>query len=385
MFVMQKYYNRNHQKLRMKVLSLLYIYIIAHLTMWYVLDLKLWGKTAMVGVPSLLAGHINPAAIMIVIILASIFIYGRAFCGWACHMRGAIEFADWVMIKMNLSGYLKIRRDNILLNTRYRWLLRIGALYILLIPVIVYLWKKGFKLEFNLLVPPPLSDLPSPDMTSSLDNESLWNHFPLTLFDPAQNAVLYFIVAFLSVILIIFIMSFVLNYFYGQGAFCRILCPYAVLLVPLMNLSPWQKKITRVGDCTGCRKCSNACPQGVDVSREIYHYDGKVKNRECIKCFTCVDICDNLVLKDSNLPSVLQITLLKGYKKRPWLSENKHLQIIEPIATTTDFVTMILSLLTGAAFSSLGGFHFFVGAIIGYIIFRKVVLLLSSQKIKWRL
>ncbi len=73
-----------------------------------------------------------------------------------------------------------------------------------------------------------------------------------------------------------FTMSIVLNLRYGQGAFCRILCPYAPMMVPLMNISPVQKKITRVAQCTGCRDCSNACPQGIDVSREIFHFDGKV-------------------------------------------------------------------------------------------------------------
>lgn len=168
--------NKQHQKKRMIVLALLYVYIIIHIILWYGFDIKLWGKTAMVGVPSLMAGHINAAAIMVFLILGSIFIYWRGFCGWACHMRGAIEFADWIMLKARLSGYKKLRDKNILLNTRYRWLLRFGALYILLIPVIVYLNKNGFSIHYNIMTPPPLSDLPN------LDNESLWNHFPLNMF-----------------------------------------------------------------------------------------------------------------------------------------------------------------------------------------------------------
>ena len=120
----------------------------------------------MMGVDSLLAGHLNAAAIMIIIILSSIPLYGRAFCGWTCHLRGAIEFSDWVLRKLNIYSYQK-----------------------------------------------------------------------------------------------------------------------------LMNLSPYQKKITRISDCTGCRACSNKCPQGIDVSREIYYFDGKVINKECIKCYNCVDTC----------------------------------------------------------------------------------------------
>ncbi len=361
-----------HQRLRLTILGLLYVYMAGHIFFWYVLDIKPWGKTAMVGVPSLLAGHINAAAVMVFAILVSIFFYGRGFCGWACHMRGAIEFADWGLMKLGIKNYSKLRDKNILLNTRYRWLLRLGAIYILLIPVIVYWKEKGFSLSVDFMSPPPLSDLPN------LDNESLWDHFPLNLFSMEYSLALYLFVAGFAVVLVIFVMSFVLNYFYGQGAFCRILCPYAVLFVPFMNLSPWQKKITRIKDCTGCRKCSNTCPQGIDVSREIYHYGGKVINRECIKCYNCIDICDNSTLRDINTPAAPQLIPRKEYDKKPWLSTEKHLQNFEPINPILDFISIIFALIAGALASELGGFYFFVGAIAGYILFRKAVIYFGS-------
>jgi polyferredoxin len=359
----------------MTILGLLYVYMAGHLFMWYILDLKWWGKTAMVGVPSLLAGHINAAAILVLGILLSVLVFGRGFCGWACHMRGAVEFADWTMRKLGLSRYLRLREKNVLLNTRYRWLLRIGALYILLLPVLLYLKRAGFHPQFNLLVPPPLSDLPSPDAATSLDGESLWNHFPLTLFDPSQHVVLYTVVAVFSVLLIIFIMSFVMNYFYGQGAFCRILCPYGAMLAGLVNINPWQRKMTRVADCQGCRKCAAACPQGIDVSREIYHYEGKVRNRECIKCQNCADACPHGVLKDSGGPAAPQASPRKEYEAAPWLSEERHLQKTEAMGPVVDFLSILFALLCGAALSRLGGFHFFVGAVLGFIVFRQVALL----------
>jgi hypothetical protein len=55
-----------------------------------------------------------------------------------------------------------------------------------------------------------------------------------------------FLLAFGLAVFIQFTMSVLLNLRYGQGAFCRILCPYATMMVPLMNISPVQKKITRV-------------------------------------------------------------------------------------------------------------------------------------------
>ncbi len=56
-------------------------------------------------------GTINAASIMVLLILGSIPIWGRGFCGWACHMRGAIEFADWMLRKLQIGRYLALREE----------------------------------------------------------------------------------------------------------------------------------------------------------------------------------------------------------------------------------------------------------------------------------
>jgi ferredoxin len=185
-------------------------------------------------------------------------------------------------------------------------------------------------------------------------------------------------------IFIQFTMSILLNLRYGQGAFCRILCPYAPMMVPFMNRSPIQKKITRVAQCTGCRDCSNACPQGIDVSREIFHFNGKVVNTECIKCYACIDACDDNVLKDTAAPAVPQTDRLKPYEKRPWqqalvrkdglLTNARHMQVFEPLGPVADFMSIIVALICGGITSRFGGFWFYPGAIMAFIIFRQCCL-----------
>ena len=358
-----------YQNIRLFVLFIVHIYIIFHFITWYVLDIKIWGKTAMMGIPSLLSGHINAAAIMVSLIFISVLFYGRAFCGWICHMRGAIEFADWLMRKVKVEKYNELRRKNILLNTRYRWLLRIGSIFVLSVPVIVLWWNSEANISIDFYSPRPMADLPG------YNNLIFHENSPINI-SIAQNGLsaIDFIIAFGAIVLIQFFMSFVLNYFYGQGAFCRILCPYAVLLVPLMNINHRQKKITRIRQCIGCRDCSNSCPQGIDVSREIWNYEGKVKNVECIKCYNCIDSCKQMVLVDSSSKAVDQTIARKEYEKRPWLTEDKHLQVYEPIDPVIDFIIMILTLVSGGLASRLGGFWFYVGAIIGYIILRKIAI-----------
>ena len=358
------------RKIRYICLFMVNLYIVAHVVLWYGFDIKPWGKTAMTGVPALVRGNINSAAVMVIFIIASVFIFGRAFCGWACHIRGALEFSDWVMRKLKLEGYMKLRRKNVLLNTRYPWLLRMSAFAILLMPVMIYLRRHSFSLAFDMNSPPPWTDLPG--------NDGLL----FALQAPFNLAISYsiFDITFLVVLtlVIVFTATFLFNYFFGQAAFCRILCPYAFMVTLFTNINPFQRKITRVSQCTGCRKCSTSCPQGVDVSREIYHYNGKVQSRECVKCFTCVDTCEHGVLKDTSAAAVNQVKPRSEYARRPWHNEFKHVQSIEPIGPVLDFVSFVLAIVCGAVASRLGGFWFFVGTIVGFIVIRLTIRFLGQ-------
>jgi len=361
-------------RLRMASLAFVHVYIVLHLVSWYVFGIEIWGKTAMMGVPSLVKGNINAAAIMVLLILGSIFLFGRGFCGWVCHMRGAIEFADWALRKLKISSYQKLRQRNTLLNTRYRWMFRLGALFFLLLPVILVISQIGYSLTVDTMAPPPLADLPG------YENKLFAPSAPVNV-DIGINAP-DILLALGAALFIQFTMSFVMNLRYGQGAFCRILCPYAPMFVPFMNISKFQQQITRTKQCDGCRSCSQACPQGIDVSREIYHFDGKVINRECIKCYNCIDACDEGVLKDTSKPAVVQDKNIKGYEKRPWQKERinrdgyataaRHLQLFEGLGPTTDFISIVVGLIGGGIASQFGGFWFYVGAIACFITFRSL-------------
>lgn len=335
----------------------------------------------MTGIPSLLVGHINVAAVMVILIYGSAFFYGRGFCGWICHMRGVVEFSDWLLRKLGVPSYQALTKNNTLINTRFAWLFRIGAIYILLVGVVVYWFSNKYNFYIDMKSPVPMADLPG-------HNNLLFSEkSPINLsLNVGGFSFLDFMCGLSAIAFIWFMMGVVLNYFYGQGAFCRILCPYAVLFAPFMNLNPFQKKITRVADCTGCRKCSNNCPQGIDVSREIYHYGGKVINRECIKCYNCLDACAHGVLEDTGIAATPQGIPRKEYENIPWLSETRHLQITEgEIGPVADFFSLLFALFTGALLSKMGGYWFFVGAILGFILFRKAASFFSGENVDKKL
>jgi len=123
-------------------------------------------------------------------------------------MRGAIEFADWVLLKLKIRRYLRIRDKNVLINTPHRWLLRIGALFVLLLPVIILVHNTGFQTKVSPMTPPPLADLPGYEGKAfakaawfNLDISPTWHDF---------------FIAFGFDVFIQFTMSIVLNLRYGQ-------------------------------------------------------------------------------------------------------------------------------------------------------------------------
>ncbi len=103
------------------------------------------------------------------------------------------------------------------------------------------------------MTPPPIPDLPGYEGKAFA--KAAFFNFEIK---PTWND---FLLAFGLAVFIQFTMSVLLTPRYGQGAFANILCPMPRMMVPLMNISPVQKKITRVAQCTGCRIGNNACPR----------------------------------------------------------------------------------------------------------------------------
>src|SRR4030067_1392151 len=202
-----------HRGLRRFFLLWVHFYIVFALRAWYVFDWKVWGKTAMLGVLSLAAGSINAAAIMVFLILLSIPLYGRFFCGWFCHLRGAIELGDGVIRKVGLSHYKKLRDKNVLLNTNFIWLFRFVTMLSLLLPVFAFYISGKFHLNLNPEPLPPMADLPG--YMNKLFAEKAIINMALNL------SMGHFIIALCAVFFILFVIGFVMNYFYGQGAFWR--------------------------------------------------------------------------------------------------------------------------------------------------------------------
>lgn len=66
---------------------------------------------------------------------------------------------------------------------------------------------------------------------------------------------------------------------------CRYLCPYGALLGLASLFGPFKIRRNAI-DCTGCQRCSAACPSALAV-----HTCSEISSPECTGCLTCVAHC----------------------------------------------------------------------------------------------
>lgn len=70
-----------------------------------------------------------------------------------------------------------------------------------------------------------------------------------------------------------------------KNFWCRYLCPYGALLGLISFISPLKVRRNTV-QCTGCQRCSAACPSRLPV-----HTSKAISSPECTGCLTCVENC----------------------------------------------------------------------------------------------
>lgn len=119
----------------------------------------------------------------------------------------------------------------------------------------------------------------------------------------------------LDLVAIIITLGFILPYFMGPRPYCKMVCETGYL----MGLaSKWSfGKIRRNAGferdtCISCLKCTNICPQGIQVHEEVHLFD-RVVNDNCVSCFQCVGTCPNNTIVYSLRKKVSDTGKVAGY------------------------------------------------------------------------
>ncbi|MDF1579699.1 MAG: 4Fe-4S binding protein [Desulfuromonadales bacterium] len=194
---------------------------------------------------------VHPAALIIFLsILLMSMLAKKSFCSWICPVGTLSEVAS------KLGKSLFGRNFKI-----WRWpdfFLR-GIKYLLLV----------FFIKLILL------DMPGEALGGFLD-APYWaaSDIKMLHFFTRMSVTTMVVLAMLTLLSLLF-----------KNFWCRYLCPYGALLGLASLVSPF--KIRRnASNCTGCQRCSAACPATIAV-----HASTTVSTPECTGCLTCVAHC----------------------------------------------------------------------------------------------
>ena len=176
-------------------------------------------------------------------------IAGRIWCGWFCPMGGFQELCTEVQNKPVTGGRLNLIKYGV-------WALWIFILLSIVVSV-------GGIHAINILYGTNLG---------------------ISLIEPFTYGIYFIILGG----------TFLLAIFAGKRGMCHYICPMCVNFIigrKIQGLFGWSS-LHLTGDstrCTGCNKCSKACPMGLDVMKKVR--EDRMEDIECILCASCSDIC----------------------------------------------------------------------------------------------
>lgn len=174
--------------------------------------------------------------------IAKIFgplVWGRGFCGWACWTAAIFE-------------WLPIKGEKKLISEKAKNLRYVGLTISILIPLYMV-----FVLNYDVY------------QDYIYKKEMVW------MF--SGNALYYLIGIPLAFI------------YKDKRAFCKLLCPVALVMKPTSAVSLIKIK-PKQNDCIECGACNKICSMDIDVMSYIKERK-PISNTECIHCRDCAIVC----------------------------------------------------------------------------------------------
>ena len=324
-------------KWRAAVLILIHIIFVVHLLQWLYSGMSDGVRETVSPVePSetmftLEGGQVNAGFVMFLLALASTAIFGRFFCGWACHIVALQDLCGWMMKKIGV--HPKPFRSRLLL-----WAPLCFALYMFVWPTLrreVIVPMVGTDLNRDKQYSAYIFGLKESDLGRDLNGDgrvaspgeqgdsvagvpeeivgidlngngtkadvvAVAHEYPPWLGDviPLHGFDDHFIVEdfwatfapWQIAVPFLLVCGFMTVYFLGAKAFCSYGCPYGGFFTPLDRLSPLRIRVN--DNCHQCGHCTAVCTSNVRVHEEVNDY-GAVVDPGCMKCLDCVSVCPN--------------------------------------------------------------------------------------------
>lgn len=239
-------------KWRMSVLIGVHVLIALHILHW-----KLTGSTLTPVEPSeamqtVELGRINAGFLFFLALIAGTLVFGRFFCGWACHVVALQDLCAWFLAKLSL--HPRPLRSRLLV----------------LGPWVVAGHMFAWPLVQHLIGEKPIPKVS--DWTWHLKTDQIWQTFP----GPIMAIATFVVVGFLIV------------WWLGAKGFCTHGCPYGAFFATVDRFAPVRIKVTDA--CDGCGHCTSVCTSNVRVHEEVAKH-GQIVDPGCMKCLDCVSVC----------------------------------------------------------------------------------------------
>lgn len=234
---------------RAAVLIAIHVAIAIHIAHWL-----LAGRTVTPVEPSEAmawskAGILNAGLIFFAGAILVTALFGRWFCGWACHLVALQDLCRWLLLKIGIRP--KPLRSRLLALVPY-----LAFVYMFLWPAAYRLWL-GDSLGVR-----------GTEYTTS----ALWATFPGWTIGT----------------LTLLICGFATVYFLGAKGFCTYACPYGAAFAAADRISPLRVRVNENCDTSG--HCTAVCTSNVRVHEEVAKF-GMVVDSACMKCGDCVSVC----------------------------------------------------------------------------------------------
>ncbi|MBL8748544.1 MAG: 4Fe-4S binding protein [Planctomycetes bacterium] len=199
-------------------------------------------------------GRINAGFLLFTALIAGTLVFGRWFCGWACHIVALQDLCAWLLGRIGL----KPRPVRSRLLVLAPWLVA-GQMFAW--PIVQH-WL--FPAEKTL---PRVADWQLEVMSTDL-----WATFPKWIMAPMS----------------VLVVGFLIVWWLGAKGFCTHGCPYGAFFAVADRFSPMRIKVTP--SCDACGHCTTVCTSNVRVHEEVAKH-GRIVDPGCMKCLDCVSVC----------------------------------------------------------------------------------------------
>ncbi|MCA8964914.1 MAG: 4Fe-4S binding protein [Planctomycetes bacterium] len=239
---------------RWRAAALIGVHVLIGLHVWY------WLSTGRAITPvepseamqTVEQGRINAGFVLFAALIGSTLVFGRFFCGWACHVVALQDLSAWLLARVGLKP--RPVRSRLLVFA----------------PWVVAFVMFGWPVVQQWLGE---RQLPSPsDWEWALTTDDLWKTFP----GP--------IMAIGTVVVV----GFLIVWWLGAKGFCTYGCPYGAFFAVADRFAPTRIKVTDA--CDACGHCTNVCTSNVRVHEEVARHR-QIVDPGCMKCLDCVSVC----------------------------------------------------------------------------------------------